>query len=139
MTDMPPRIQEVTASEDHLAVLSIYYYIFGGIQIAFALLLSLPCIILGPPLIQIWSVIGGADAPRRLPLLASVPAVLFGSLVLLGTVHVYSGLCIKRHEKRFFSLVLAGFDCLLVPLGTVLGIAALIILNRVSVKRMYEV
>jgi hypothetical protein len=146
MTDTPPKMQEVATNENHLAGLSCFNYIFGGIQIVvavqFLLFVILGCVLFAKPVKEISTALFGCTNDPLLARLAR--AVLFAllCLILLGTLgaaHVYSGLCIKRHRKRLFSLVLAGFDCLLVPLGTVLGVSALIVLNRESVKRMYKV
>jgi|GEM_PF-311865 len=145
MIDTPPKIQEVTTNEDHLNLLSILYCIFGLIQIVVAALLLLwavlGCVLLAQPIKGISTAMFGST---NTPLFALGCAVSLGLLFLiflgvLGAAHVYSGLYIKRRKKRFFSLVLAGFDCLLIPIGTVLGVSALIILNRASVKRIYEV
>jgi hypothetical protein len=54
-----------------------------------------------------------------------------------GILAIFSGVCIARRRKRTFSLVVAGICCMLMPLGTVLGIFTFLVLLRDSVKRVY--
>ena len=57
--------------------------------------------------------------------------------VTSGILNLISGLCLRARKHRTFSLVVAGFNCLHIPLGTVLGIFTIIILNRESVREVY--
>jgi SNF family Na+-dependent transporter len=68
--------------------------------------------------------------------------IAFGALFMLlaltlGILIIYSGRCIKARRNWIFSLVIAGFMCLSVPLGTALGVFTFIVLLRDSVKRLY--
>ncbi len=53
-------------------------------------------------------------------------------------LNAISGLCISMRKHRVFSLVVAGIDCLFVPLGTVLGVFTMVVLARDSVREAYE-
>lgn len=50
---------------------------------------------------------------------------------------VMSARFMQRRVHRTFSIVVAGFLCLLFPLGTLLGVFTLIVLTRDSVMRLY--
>jgi hypothetical protein len=55
-----------------------------------------------------------------------------------GVLNVVSGLCIRARKHRMFSMIVAGINCLLIPLGTVLGVFTIIVLMRDSVQELYE-
>ena len=65
--------------------------------------------------------------------------VVFGLwFVVSGVLNVMSGLFLRARKHRTFSLIVAGINCVHVPLGTVLGIFTIIVLMRESVREMYE-
>jgi hypothetical protein len=57
--------------------------------------------------------------------------------VASGGLNLISGLCLRARKGRTFSLVVAGVNCLHLPLGTVLGIFTIVILSRESVRELY--
>jgi Na+-driven multidrug efflux pump len=57
-----------------------------------------------------------------------------GSAIL----NVISGLCLRARKQRTFSMVVAGINCVHLPLGTVLGVFTMIVLLRDSVRQAYE-
>jgi hypothetical protein len=59
--------------------------------------------------------------------------------VTSGVLNLISGLCLRARKARTFSLVVAGINCLHIPLGTVLGVFTLIVLLRDSVRETYAV
>jgi uncharacterized membrane protein HdeD (DUF308 family) len=58
--------------------------------------------------------------------------------VASGILNLISGLCLRSRKGRTFSLVVAGINCLHIPLGTVLGVFTIIVLIRDSVRELYE-
>jgi hypothetical protein len=42
-----------------------------------------------------------------------------------------------QRRYRMFSMLIAGLNCLQVPLGTVLGVFTLLVLSRESVQELY--
>ncbi|HTB82542.1 MAG TPA: hypothetical protein VK742_02710 [Candidatus Sulfotelmatobacter sp.] len=57
--------------------------------------------------------------------------------VASAIMNLVSGLFLRARKNRTFSLVVAGIDCLHLPLGTVLGVFTLVVLSRESVKELY--
>jgi hypothetical protein len=55
-----------------------------------------------------------------------------------AAINVISGIGLLTRRFRMFSLAVAGFNCLHIPLGTVLGTFTIIVLLRDSVCEMYE-
>ena len=66
-----------------------------------------------------------------------------GIFILLGWTFggltIFVGRCIKRRVRRSLSLIVACLNLLFLPVGTLLGVASLMVLTRSSVKRAYEV
>jgi hypothetical protein len=58
--------------------------------------------------------------------------------VTSGVLNVISGLNILARRRRILSLVVAGLNCLYMPLGTALGVFTIIVLLRDSVRDLYE-
>ena len=56
----------------------------------------------------------------------------------LGGLTIYSGRCINRRRHHTFSLIMAGINCLSIPLGTALGVFTFIVLLRPTVKAQYD-
>ena len=63
-------------------------------------------------------------------------AVLFGWT--LAVLMFVAGRSIKRRKRHTFCLVVAGLSCLFMPFGTILGVFSLIVLNRPSVKLLFQ-
>ena len=58
--------------------------------------------------------------------------------VISGVLNLISGLCLRARKGRTFSLVVAGINCLHIPLGTVLGVFTITVLMRDSVRELYS-
>jgi hypothetical protein len=65
---------------------------------------------------------------------------LIGAIWFLasGVLNLLSGLYLRARTHRTFSTVLAGINCVHIPLGTILGVFTLIVLLRDSVRELYE-
>jgi hypothetical protein len=57
--------------------------------------------------------------------------------VTSGGLNLISGLCLRARKCRTFSLVVAGINCLHLPLGTVLGVFTIVVLMRDSVRELF--
>lgn len=57
--------------------------------------------------------------------------------VASAILNVISGICLRARKGRTFSLVVAGINCLHIPLGTVLGVFTLVVLLRDSVRERF--
>ncbi len=65
--------------------------------------------------------------------------VVAGALLGLGAVaNLASALFIARRRHRFLSVAVACLDCVFVPVGTLLGAFAMVVLLRDSVQREYR-
>ncbi|NNJ85601.1 MAG: hypothetical protein HKP20_00385 [Akkermansiaceae bacterium] len=59
-------------------------------------------------------------------------------LLVLAVGNFLSAGYMKRRKNRTFSLVVAGINCLQVPMGTVLGVFTIMVLLRDTVVKSYE-
>jgi hypothetical protein len=137
-TTAPPAIGNPSKDAEHLRLLSIFHYIFGGLQIAISSIFIVH-FVMGLVMIGNPTFFGHNPPPTWLGILI---AAIGGAVVLLGwglgVCAIYSGRCIAHRRKRIFSIVIAAINCLSFPFGTALGVFTIIVLMRDSVRRLYE-
>ena len=51
--------------------------------------------------------------------------------------NLLSAFFLRARRHRTFSMVVAGINCLHIPLGTILGVFTLVVLGRESVRKLY--
>lgn len=119
----------------HDLLLSVGYYIQGGIAAAYSLLVGLYFCFLGFALSN--SPNGGNPPPN----MARFFAVLFGAVVLLGAgyaiLQFLAAYWITRHRARVYLFVVAALNCIGIPYGTVLGIFTFMVLQRPAAKQLF--
>jgi MFS family permease len=131
----------MTRDEEHLNLLSVFNYIFGGLGIFGSLF---PLIYVG---LGIFFVLGGSellDTPMD-PEMAFMGwfFIAFGFVffvILLGAAvcGLLSGRFISKRANYMYSFILACIQCAFSPLGTILGVFTIIVLSRETVKTEYE-
>jgi hypothetical protein len=127
----------------HLGVLSVCYFISAGLY-AFQSLLGFVYIFMGGFFSQVLP---------RIPIKSeqSVPPfewmggffMVFGVFFFLffatlATLQVLTGMKLRQRESRTFCMIVACLSCILIPIGTALGVFTLIVLARPSVERIFE-
>lgn len=123
--------------EHNLNLLAIFHYILGAI-IALGSLIFIIYIGIGIAMLN-----GSFDGNNPPPLGFGWIFVIMGSLAMifgwaLGILMFISAGKLKKHESRTFCLVIAGIECLMMPLGTVLGVFTIVTLTKESVIRLFE-
>ncbi|MSU57397.1 MAG: hypothetical protein EXS35_04325 [Pedosphaera sp.] len=130
----------INRDEEHLRLLGIGYYVFGG----FTALMS--C--LGILYVFIGLIMMGAAATSHRS--DSLPPAFFGLFfaamgavftvigIGLGSLWIFAGRSLSHHKRHMFCMVMAALICLSVPLGTVLGVFTLVVLSRPSVKTIFD-
>ncbi len=138
MDNAAPNPQQIL-DDEHLRLLSIFYYVKGGISALFACI-PIIHVVLGLVFIIAPQVFGhGNDRP---PAFVGLLLVMLGSfLILLGwtfaILALITGRCIAHRKHYTFCFVVACVECLSVPFGTVLGVFTILVLNRLSVKELF--
>lgn len=149
---------------ERLRLLSIGYYIRGGIIAAFSSLFVLYALfIFGMTLIpdSAWANNGKAQAspapsayfsgtvPSPTPSPQAPPkaflrimAAVFGFLVLLGWtlggLTAYAGWCIHKRRRKVLVYIAAAFNCIFIPYGTLLGVATIIVVSSTAGRLEFE-
>ena len=127
------------ADDEHLRQLTLFHNIYAVMQAAFTFFgLSFfgfgLTMALRPDLFQ------GAEPP---PILMSVIFQAIGLLITVLTAGAafctyLTGRYINQRRNRTFCLVIAGINCLSMPLGTALGIFTIVVLARPQVKVQFH-
>lgn len=131
-----------TQDEQHLRLLSIFYYVVGGLTAAIA---CFPLIHLGLGLAMLFSPEFFPGKPGEQP----PPAIIGGLFTCIGgfmfltgqalaVSTILSGLFLARRTRYWFVFVVACIQCALLPFGTVLGVFTIITLSRESVKALFH-
>jgi len=122
----------------HLQILVICTYVWGGLL---ALVSLIPLIHVGIGIAIITGALNGNSANPPPPFLGWMFIGLGSGTIVLGEVlaalNLYSAYKMSRRQARVFSMVIAGINCISVPLGTLLGVFTIIVLSRNSVRRQY--
>ena len=139
---MPPLPRDQRKIDaDHLSLLSIFHFVGAGLALLAMLFLlghyAMFHTIFDNP--KMWENQKNGPPPRELFEVFRWFYLIFGAwLVASGVLNVMSGLFIRRKKRRMFSMIVAGLNCVHMPLGTVLGVFTLIVLMRDSVRESYE-
>ena len=136
----PSPSQQQILDDEHLRLLSIFYYVKSGISALFACI-PIIHVVLGLVFIIAPHVFGhGNDQP---PAFVGLLLVMLGSFLILfgwtfAILALIAGRCIARRKHYTFCFVMACVECLSVPFGTVLGVFTILVLNRASVKELFK-
>jgi hypothetical protein len=124
----------------NIDLLSLFHYILGGITALFS------CI----PFIHVFMGLAIVSGKFFNDSNGSGPPPVFGWLfVITGAVIILIGwstaVCmiiagrkLKRRKNRIFCMVVAGIECMLMPLGTILGVFTLIALSKDSINEIFD-
>lgn len=138
---MEDRERQQIIDEEHLKMLSIFYYVLGGVN---ALLACIPFIhvTIGLFLLSLPSSAHSGPGGRPPAIIGLLFVIIGVTVILIGwtlaALKIYTGYCISKKKKRIFCLVIAAISCLGIPVGTVLGVFTFIVLMRPSVKELYS-
>lgn len=132
-------LPDSTQDEQHLKLISIFHFILGGIVGLFAcmpvfhFLFGIAAVIVpvfsGDPKLAPMALFGGFFA-------FMAATLIFIGWVLAGTI-LYAGSCLAKRQRYMFCFVVACVECIFMPIGTVLGVFTIIVLNRPSVKSLF--
>ncbi len=128
--------------EEQLRLLSIFHYVTGGI-VALTACFPVCHLVMGIILIVASAhpeASANADAP---PAFIGWVFVGMASVIMIAgwsaaACILVTGRFLSRRKHYMFCLVMAGIECVFMPIGTVLGGFTIIVLVRERVKKMFS-
>ena len=138
---LPPARDQRSVDIKDVELLALFHFIgagfallaMGGVLLHYAFFSS----VMKDP--EIW-----ARNPQAAPPQALFEGLKWFYLAIGGwfatslVLNVLAGFCLLRRKGRTFCFVVAAFDCLHMPIGTVLGIFTIIVLARDSVRDLFQ-
>ncbi len=128
----------MTPHDQHLDLLSVFHFVLGGITAAFS---CIPIIHLLMGVLFLTVDMEGEEAPPPELLgwiFIVIPAMIILTGWMLAALMIRNGLKLKRRESYQFCCVISGIECILMPLGTILGVFTLVTLYKPEVKELFE-
>ncbi|MHB1037459.1 MAG: hypothetical protein ACYC35_18870 [Pirellulales bacterium] len=124
----------------HLRLLSIFHYVVGGLM---ALVACFPIIHLVIGILIVSGNLGADQSHQGLPpefgwifIIVAVPMILVGWMLALAIV--VAGRFLAGRVHPMYCLIVAGIESCFIPFGTALGVLTIIVLERPSVKAMFQ-
>lgn len=138
---LPPEQQQAT-DQQHLRLLGIFHYIYGGFAF-----LGL-CFLCGHYFLMRFVMTKAAESGTNQAEAAQMEQMLswfiiiyiLGALfcIVIGIGNILCGGFLQKRRNRIFILIVAGFNCLNMPLGTALGVFTFLVLFRPSVVASFS-
>ena len=127
------------ASESHLRLLAIFHYLFAGFGLLGLGFLGLHYAFMQNIVAMAERSPGGNPPPAGFLDLFIWFYVLMGLLCLAGAaLNVLAARSLQTRRRWMLCAIVAGLNCLQVPLGTVLGVFTLVVLNRPDVRPAFR-
>ena len=128
--------QEIVDNE-HLNLLSIFYFIYGGMVILGSF------VVLG--YITLFSTIF-SNIPvessdfEKVPIMGFfyIALAIFAFIFIYGITLILAGIYIRKKTNRIFSLIIGAIALISFPIGTTLGVFAIVVFTRASVIELYR-
>jgi hypothetical protein len=142
MNELPPLMRDQRKIDaDHLKLVGVFHLVLAGLTLLglgflFLHWFFLHTLFTNPELMK-----GAKDGPPPAQFFAIFKwFYLFfgGCIVTAGLLNAVSGWCILKRRARIYSLVVAGLNCAIIPIGTTLGVFTFVVLLRDSVREAYE-
>ena len=138
--ETPSANPQQNTDNEHLNLLSIFHYVVGGMAALFA------CIPIIHLVIGLFFIIASKQfghGSQQPPVFIGWFFVAFASVFIflgwtLAVLVLMAGRCIAHRKHYTFCLVMACVECLFMPFGTMLGVFTILVLNRASVKELFN-
>ena len=120
---------------EHLNLLSIFYFIYGGLVIFGSF------VVLGYIgfFSTIFSNFNSSDFDN-FPVMTFfyIAVAIFVFIFVYGLMLILAGTYIRKKTKRIFSLVIGCIAMISLPIGTALGVFAIVVFTKASVVELYR-
>jgi hypothetical protein len=138
-------LRQAILDEEHLRLLSIGYWVAGGMAAFFSLFGLFYIVVGGVVAVSIAKVPAASVQPNQQPaafmgwIFLAVGLAIFLAAAALAAMRFWTAVSLKRRKSRAFCLVVAGLNCLEFPYGTALGVFTFMVLGRPSVMQLFGV
>jgi len=124
----------------HVDLLSLFHFILGGITALFS---CMPFIHVFMGLALVFGKFPQGNQSAEFPSAFGWIFVVMGSVFILfgwslAICMLLAGKKLKQRHNRTFCMVIAGMECMLMPLGTILGIFTIMALSKDSIKELFD-
>ena len=129
------------ADQQYLLLLKVFYYVFAGVQALYGLVLVFQLFMLRsmertmPP--HLSNELGYAPHATPFTAISIFMFVILGLTVAMILCNLMTAHSLGMRRNYVFCLVIAGFNCLLFPIGTALGVFTIVVLLRPSVTQLF--
>jgi hypothetical protein len=128
--------------KEHLQLLAIFHYVVAGLAALFSFF---PLLYTTVGAIFIFAARHGTAKPGEdLPpeflgwIFAVLGALFFLAGLAMAVCTLIAGGSLALRKRYSFVLVMACIECLFVPFGTILGVFAIVVLSRESVRGLFS-
>jgi hypothetical protein len=138
----PMEKQEIVDAE-HLNLLALFHYISGGLTLSMSMMFFAQTAFL-KLMLSNFSIPQDVNKipPEQFEMVFDGMIWIVGIFAALGFIYgiceILSGRFIKARKNKLFSILISIPRILLIPYGTILTICTLIVLDRSSVKSLYD-
>ncbi|MBD3264791.1 MAG: hypothetical protein GF375_06790 [Candidatus Omnitrophica bacterium] len=134
-------MEQNVKDQEHLKILSVFHYVVSVFMFVVASFFIIHIVLGASIVISPETMLDDKGHPP--PAFIGWIFILMGSIVIFGGWSlagclIAAGRFLTRRKHYLFCLIVAGLNCLFVPLGTILGIFTLIVLLRDSVKGSFS-
>jgi hypothetical protein len=122
---------------EHLRLLRIGYFISAGQA---AVLIPFGLMYAGMGIFTASIAPGSSGSPGMwIPWIMGIAGGVFAALGAAATaLKILTAIRLKERRSRVLCMITAGISCLEVPYGTALGVMTFIVLNRPSVRQLFD-
>ncbi len=140
MNEIDPSQSYSNQDVEQLRFLSIAHYIVGGLMALFSMF---PVIHLAIGIAIVSGAFSDEADANQIPkafgwLLVLLPAFAIVCGLAMSAMIVLAGRRLQARQTYTFCLIIAIIECLMMPFGTVLGIFTILVLQRPSVRELFD-
>ena len=134
------RKTKISTMKQHLSALEICNYVYGGLLCLGGLIPLIYVIIGGFLSSDLFLYHAEDDFPKFIgPFMIGLGLLIFFFVETWGILNILSGRLIANRKGRIFSLIIAGFNCLSIPIGLALGVFTFVTLLSKEVEEEYRI
>ena len=136
-----PQLRQGIRDEEHLSLLRIAYFVFGGTRVFFSLF-GVMYMVIG--VVFAFTIPTGPMKPGEAPppefvrwIFLIIGTGIFSVMATLATLDFLVAVRLGQRRSRTLCLVAAALGCIFMPWGTLLGVCTFVVLLRPSVATLF--